>query len=225
MSGLPQFKRLVKDLGIWYTIDDVYFKFYPVCRHAQSAGEAALNLSTRISDTLNIKRVIVKTYDLAAKLLNRYPHSSVEQIPYQFSIPYVVAYAILRKNLDYLSYTAENLVATDIRELAKKVEVISDDKLTAVYPEITPSIVEIYTESFVDSERCDKPKGDPRVKVSNEELNGKYIKLTNLLLGREGALKLKSLIEKLGTLNNLNILGESMREMIKNRNNKKDYSK
>jgi 2-methylcitrate dehydratase PrpD len=212
MSGPARFERLVDRLGQWYTISDVYFKAYPFCRHAHHAGEAALKLAARLPDPINIDQVVVRTYSLAAGLLNRYPHGSPDQVPYQFSIPYVVAYALLRKNLHYLSFVAENLVADDIKELASKVEVVADDELTASYPDITPSIVEVSAGSFFDSERCDKPKGDPRVPVLEEELEAKYAELADPLLGSKGASELKILVDSMETLDDIRVLGESLRK-------------
>jgi 2-methylcitrate dehydratase PrpD len=214
MSGPTKIDRLVNLLGSWYTISDVYFKWYPLCRHAHSACEAALNLSKRIPSRLKIVKVIVRTYSLAAGLLNRYPHGSLNQVAYQFSIPYVVAYALLRKNLNYLSYIVKNLIVEDIKELADKVEIIADDDLTASYPDITPSVVEIYADSFFDSERCDTPKGDPRVPVEENELETKYIELASPLLGIERASAMKELVNNLENIDNVRVITDIFRKIL-----------
>lgn len=214
-SGPAKFERLVERLGTWYTVSDVYFKYYPFCRHAHHAGEAALGLCRRVPDAKKIDRVVVRTYALAAGLLNRYPHRSLDQVAYQFSIPYVVAYALLRKNLHFLSYVVENLIAEDIKTLAGKVEVVADDQLTSLYPDITPSIVEVHAGSFSDSERCDMPKGDPRVPVAEGELEAKYMETVPPLLGEKGALELKALIDHLEDLKDVRAIGDTIRKWLK----------
>ncbi len=215
-TGEVKYERLLLNLGTNYTISDVYFKVYPFCRHAHHAGEAALVLSRRLKETSGIGRVIVKTYDLAAGLLNRYPHYSSNQVAYQFSIPYVVSFALLRKNLSYLNYIVENLHDEDIVALAKKVELIGDAELTAVYPNVTPSIIEVYDKEgrLIDTQRCDMPKGDPRTPVTEEELEDKFNGLVIPAIGEKGARELKDMIDHLERLEDVSALGETVNRYL-----------
>ena len=161
-----------------------------------------------------IEEVTVRTYDLAAGLLNRYPHNSENQVAYQFSLPYVVAFALLRKNLSYLNYVVKNLHDSDIAALAAKVKVVGDVELTGRYPDVTSSIVEVCGSGFKDRELCEMPKGDPRVPVTEAEVAEKFMQLTIPALGEEGAGELKDMVDNFDALKDARVIGEVTRKWI-----------
>ncbi|MEL7565940.1 MAG: MmgE/PrpD family protein [Dehalobacterium sp.] len=213
-TGSVKYERLLQDIGKHFVISDVYFKVYPCCRHAHHAAEAAINLSKRLPENAGIEKVVVRTYDLAAHLLDRYPHHSDNQVAYQFSIPYVVAFALLNRNMNVFNYVVENLRIPEVMQLASKVEIVSDPELTAIYPNVTPSIVEVYGEGYTDSERCEIPKGDPREPVTPAELEQKFRDLTEPILGKEGAEELKAAVYNLENIDNISVIGDIMRKWL-----------
>lgn len=178
-TGQVQFDRIIDRLGEHFTVRDVYFKVFPACRHAHGTAEATLNVATSEQfDAHDVERVRVFTYDLSASLLNRYPDSESSMIAAQFSIPYVAAAAIVDRALGPAQFTDSRLHAPEILALAQKVEVIADPEITKVYPQITPTRVEVaLRDGRVLTNRVDMPKGDPRAPVDEATLFAKFAEL------------------------------------------------
>ena len=182
-TGTVLLERITRQLGEYYTVKDVYFKLYPACRHSHGSVEAVLNLikSERI-DVEKIRAVRVFTYELSANLLNRYTDVDSSVIAAQFSIPYVVAATLKAGSIGVEQFALDKRQDTEILELSRKVEVISDSEITALYPDITPTRVEI---EFADGRKISNmvrtPVGDPRTPVDENTLFEKF----NGLVGRK----------------------------------------
>jgi 2-methylcitrate dehydratase PrpD len=184
MTGQAEFERLLDRLGTHYTIRDVYFKRFPVCRHAHGAAEAAVRLAQtedyRVED---IVRVEVWTYELAASLLNRYPNEQSNLIACQFSIPFVVAAGLVHRRLGISQLSETAIHDPRVLALARRVSVAADAHFTARYPDVTPARVEVVLkDGRIMREEVEMPKGDPRAPLSEQELLEKFRDLAGLVL-------------------------------------------
>jgi len=192
-SGEVHLERIVDRLGEHYTVRDVYFKAFPACRHVHGAAEATLNVvHSRPLDPRDIESIGVYTYTLSASLLNRYTDGESSMIAAQFSIPYVVAAAIVDRSLGTEQFADRRIHDPVIIDLARRVQVIADAKIDARYPNVTPTRVEIRLRSGeVLRHQVDMPKGDPRTPMSELELFAKFDHLAGLALDSERAMRVR----------------------------------
>ncbi len=155
----------------------IYRKPYAACRHCHSPIEAALILKENHNiDIRNIKSVNVKTYYLGVA---GHEHTEIVGVnSAKMSTPYSIAVSLAKAKAGLSEFTEEIINNKDILSLTQKVNVVSDDELTALVPEKRAAIVSIETnEGFVFTQRVDYPKGEPENPVSEEELEDKFISL------------------------------------------------
>ena len=183
-------ERALKDVGK-VRVRDIYFKKYPFCRHLHSSIDTALKLKASIGDEYDhIKNVAVKTYSVAAEH-NNYNPKNIEEL--KQSLPYAVAISLVvgEVSVDSINQLIEyglldNYSTVDkvnsIKNLAKGMIIVSDDKLNELYPSKRPSNVII--------------------KLDETFRNGIFQNITLLPKGDfENPLQLRELIDKFKGLN------------------------
>jgi 2-methylcitrate dehydratase PrpD len=204
-TGEVKLERIIDRLGEHYTVRDVYFKAFPACRHVHGTAEATLNLvrGEKI-DPADVERVLVRTYTLSATLLNRYTDARSSMIAAQFSIPYVAAAAIVDRALGTDQFRDARIHDPEILALARKVEVQSDAGIDAMYPQVTPTRVEITLRGGrVVSNQVDMPKGDPRVPIAEHDLLDKFRHLAGMALDAPTVRRLESVVLGIDELEDL----------------------
>ena len=183
-------ERALRDVGK-VRVRDIYFKKYPFCRHLHSSIDTALKIKASIGDEYDhIKNVAVKTYSVAAEH-NNYNPKNIEEL--KQSLPYAVAISLVvgEVSVDSINQLIEyglldNYSTVDkvnsIKNLARGMIIISDDKLNELYPAKRPSNVVI--------------------KLDETFRNGIFQNITLLPKGDfENPLQLRELIDKFKGLN------------------------
>lgn len=205
MTGDVQFERLTERLGDYYTVQDVYFKAIPACRHVHGTAEAVLDIVRREPvDPAQVESVAVHTYDLSASRLNRWTDASSSMITTQFSIPYVAAAALVDRALGMAQFGEDRIHDAAILALARRVSVHADPQLQAVYPQTTPTRVEIrLRDGRMLSHQVDMPKGDPRVPLSRQELTEKFRALAGMVLDAGQVAQVEQAVDGLEQLETL----------------------
>lgn len=194
----------LEGLGTEWIIRATCVKPHASCRFTHSSADVALNLVWKHDLDLNSIEKIEVTTDTIPFQLNRGSTPSTP-IDARFSIPYVVALALIKKRPivleDFLPEVLNNFM---IRELAKKVYVKLDKSLDDLYPEppegkgYRTSIMKIQLRSGKEFEsRIDFPKGDPMNPVSWEEVVEKFKNLSTPALGES---KTKNVIDMVTSL-------------------------
>lgn len=181
-TGEVKFDRIVDRLGEHFTVRDVYFKIFPACRHAHGTAEASLNVAqgARFAPD-DVERVKVSTYELSASLLNRQTGAESSMIAAQFSIPYVAAAALADRALGTVQFTDARIHDETILALSRKVELVADPEITARYPQVTPTRVEVtLRDGRVLKSEVEMPKGDPRVPLDEATLVAKFEELAGM---------------------------------------------
>lgn len=171
LSGLSHF------LDKRRSITEIYIKPYAACRYCHPAIEAAIKLNGQIKgDAHLITSVQVKTYELA---VNKHDHTSIEGISSaKMSIPYSVAVSLVNGKAAIDDFSMDYINNPTISSLTKKVEIVSSDELTALFPKKCSAIVEVQTKDGRSyTERIDFPKGEPENPLSDIELEEKFISL------------------------------------------------
>ncbi len=176
MSKPIQAEEALKDLGKPFLIDNTYVKFYPTCRHAQPAIEAALNLAEKNGiRPEQVDRVEVGTHRVAYELTGVI-HTPQNPGEAKFSIAYGIAAALADggvavRHLTEPFYTDEKYLVT-----AEKVTTTIDEQVNALYPKRRGAKVTIYLkDGSVYTEECYDLKGSPQNPVGFEELRNKFV--------------------------------------------------
>ncbi len=151
-----------------WAIAEVSFKPWSACRHTHPVIEAALSLG----DGDDIERIVISTYAEAVTFCDkprpRTPHDA------RFSLQYCAASTLLRGAPTLDDFTAAAFDEAAVRALADKVEIRTDKKLSAAFPERYAARMEIF-DSAGASRVADisAAKGDPENAMTEKEIEAK----------------------------------------------------
>lgn len=181
----PQVAQVWSDLGERWIIEDQYFKPLPVCRWAQPAVEAALELRRTHSIAADhVASIEVATFHEAARLATALPATTEHA---QYSLPFPVAAAVVRGTVGAAEVTS-GLQDPVIRDLAPRVRIIEDDAHNAAFPanrfaRVTVRLIDGTEYVSADTE----PRGDATAHLSDSEIRDKFAGLAHPILGAERA--------------------------------------
>ena len=123
------------------------------------------------------------------------------------SLPYVVAAAIVDRNVTPAQFTEAKIMDPLIRAQLRKVEVVADPEIESLFPALQRVAVEVTT---ADGRRfatvLDYPKGDPRNPLSDAEVEAKFDALAGPVLSSAGCARVKDAVwslEKLASVTQL----------------------
>jgi 2-methylcitrate dehydratase PrpD len=196
-SGRWDTAQLVDGLGDpnRYAILRAYFKPYAVCRWAHSSVDAVLELIGRHGiQPGDIRQIRVETFDEVTRLVNYTPRNAIAA---QFSIPFALAIAVLRRRIDPEDVSEANLHLPEILSLARRVEVVVDPEIDAQFPAKTIARVAIATGRGTVQTTVEYPRGNPENPLSDEELGAKCRSLTVRIVGEEACTSLQTAIADL----------------------------
>ena len=135
--------KIWQDLGSCWHIINQYFKPHAVCRWAQPAIEAALQLQhDHDIAPVHVKRVRVTTFHEAVRLNCRFPQSTEQA---QYSLPFPLAAALVHGRLGVAELTGAALTDPAVVQLAEQVEMKEDEKFNQRFPAKRLARVEIET--------------------------------------------------------------------------------
>jgi len=129
LHATPYPERLSDNLGTEWAVLDGYTKIYACCQHAHSAAEAALEILDKSrSNNLpgSIRNIVVEAHPLAMKLKEQFPRTSLAA---KFSLPHVLAAAIIRGDVGAESFFQSTLKDEAIASLRTKVNVVPYEKI------------------------------------------------------------------------------------------------
>ena len=199
--------------GAPYKILESYIKLYPVEYHAQSAVSAALTLHEEVKREGRIHDVIesitVRTSAVSREIIGRDPEkwNPKTRETADHSLPYCVAVALWDGTVGLSQFDAAHLGNVRLKGLIRKVQVVEDSELTALYPEAVGNQVEIKTKTGRHVRRVDHPKGHPKNPMSDGEVEGKFRALCEGKLPRR---RIDLILKCLWNLERTRDLGELM---------------
>lgn len=165
--------------GRGFQIEKVYFKLYAACRHAHPAIEAVLTIKEKYQNSFlisDIKSVTVQTYK---GVIGKHDNKIISnEYSAKMSIPFGVALALIKGNVNIDQFTKSNVNDEEIKFLVDKVKIVADEKLSALVPKMRAAIVSIETYDKITYQyRVDYPKGEPENPISDIELDNKFLNL------------------------------------------------
>ncbi len=190
-SGRWETGTLVDGLGDpeRYAILGVYFKPYAVCRWAHAAVDAVLELATRHDLRPDeIRKILVETFYEVTRLVNYEPRNAIAA---QFSIPFALAIALLRRRIAPEDVAEENLQKPEILDLARKVEVVVDPKINSQFPAKTIARVTVQTARGEFRSTVEYPLGNPENPLHDDALTAKFRSLAAPVIGEDAAARLE----------------------------------
>lgn len=190
MSNGPDWTQAVATLGHQFHITRMTFKNHACCGHTFAPIDGALALQAQLAvAATDIQRIRLATYAPALDVAgNPHPSTAAEA---RFSIPYVVATALIHGSVRLAAFDSQHLQDSQIRQLMTRIELTVDSALDAAFPGQRAARVTIETR---DGRQCEylQPtrKGDPEQPLTDTDLNEKFLELVQPALGDANALAL-----------------------------------
>ena len=203
MSVKPDWTKATRGLGTDYHITRITFKNHGCCGHTFPAIDAVQVLKEKHKlEHHQIRKIHIATYQGGLDVVNNYEPEGDYQA--KFSLPYVVAHALVYGPVRLDAYGPEKLGNPAIRELMKKIELVADPELSKAFPGQRAARVEI---ELADGRRLshfqETRKGDPEMPLTDEELNDKFLELVEPVVGEAAARTLLDELSALETLSNV----------------------
>lgn len=212
----PEWKLnlLVDGLGDSWRITECGMKAFPTEALTHTPISAVLDL-VRQHDLKpeQVEKIHIRSLARAADILadpSKYDPRTKETADH--SLPYVIAAAIVDRQVTPVQFTAEMIMDPTIRAQLKKIEVVADPEIEKVFPALQRVIVTIRTTDGREFTRqLDYPKGDPRNPLSDREVEEKFEALAEPLLSKAPR---RRVIDTLWSLEKLGSVSELMQMLV-----------
>lgn len=190
MSDGPDWSQAFDDMGKTFNICSMTFKNHACCGHTFAPIDGALALKHRHGiNVQDIARIIVSTYSPAISVAgNTNPVTAAEA---RFSIPFVVATALIHGSVRLAAFAPERLDSTSIRTLMSRIELQTDPRADARFPGQRSAQMQIITHDGREYSMLQPTrKGDPDMPLTDAEIDDKFHELALPVIGetRERAL-------------------------------------
>ncbi|HEY9271989.1 MAG TPA: MmgE/PrpD family protein, partial [Achromobacter sp.] len=192
----PDWNLAIDGLGQRYNILRITQKNHGCCGHTFAAIDGALALRARGVRADDIASLRVDAYQTALDVTGNFAPATAFEA--KFSLPYVVAHALVHGSVRLDAFEPQRLQDPQVRQLMQKLELRADAELTAGFPRMRAARVSITTTGGQTLEHhAPYRKGDPEAPLSDAELNDKFEELSGPVLGRERALALRDAVWRL----------------------------
>lgn len=158
-----------------FLIETTYFKPYACCRWTHSAIDAVLDMRNDGLDPSTIERIEVASFQRALSLENLTRPNDI--ISAQFSIPFVVAVALLHGADALLPMSPALLGNAEVTRIAARIVLVLDQELEACFPVQVPARVTVKTGRGTIEREVRVPLGDPGNPLSDAGLVEKTVRL------------------------------------------------
>jgi 2-methylcitrate dehydratase len=168
-----------------FKIAETYLKFVPAEIHSQTSIWAALEARKEIEKPEDIVSVEIGSHEAGYTILGKDPEkwNPLTKETADHSLPYIVGLALLEGKIDNSTYSEKKIRDPRILDFLKKITVVEDKTLSAMYPEAVANRVTVKLVSGkVVSKQVDYHKGHPKNPMSEGEVEEKFHKLTRKYL-------------------------------------------
>jgi len=187
-----------------FKIGETYLKYFPAEIHSQTAIWAALEARKEIGDLTDIASVEIASHEAGYIILGKDPEkwTPATKETADHSLPYIVIMALLEGKIDNSSYSLKKFKDPKTLDFLKKVTVVEDRDLTAMYPGAVANRVTVKLSSGkVISKQVNYHKGHPKNPMSDHDVEKKFRTLTKRQLSENQA---KRALNMLWTLERVN---------------------
>jgi len=190
LSVNPNWAEATRDLGTRYNIQVITQKNHGCCGHTFAAIDAMLDIRQgHAIDPAQIASIRVDTYQTALDVTGNFePRTAFEA---KFSLPYVVAHALLYGAVRLNAFEPLRLQDAGLRALMAKTKLVADPRLSAGFPALRAArIVITLRDGRVIEQYAPCRKGDPEAPLSDADINDKFTELASPVIGTEAAARL-----------------------------------
>ena len=199
-------EELTAKLGETFNIMETTFKPYPCCKALHSAIDGTLHVKAEHKiDPEQVAEVVVGGYEKLVKMHDIYAPATAMSA--QFSIPYVVATALLNGAPDVASFDDKNIHDEKVLALARKVRLVEDAEIAQHFPAHEPSRVTVKLKdgnSYSKAVICSK--GTPENPMSRQELEAKFKSFASLIIPQQQTAKVVDMIWAIESVGNVRML-------------------
>ncbi len=186
------------DLGRNWRILEQYFKPFPVCRWAQPAVIAAINLRRdHPFKADDIAEVEISTFHESWRLATTTPTNTEEA---QYSLPFPTAAALVHGRIGVAEIDGEGLYDANVLALSKRIRLTENESFNTAFPAQRLSRLKL---ELKDGRRLDSgvvaATGDPESPFSEHTIDEKFLAFASPVLGRQHALNLRDYVRNMGT--------------------------
>ena len=212
---------LTDGLGESWRITQCGMKAFPTEALTHTPISAVLDLvKTNNLQPEQVEKIQIRSLARAADILSdpsKYDPHTKETADH--SLPYVIAAALVERQVTPVQFTMKKIVDAKIRAQLKKVEVVADPEIEKLFPALQRVIVNITTtDGRVLSKQLDFPKGDPRNPLTDQEVDEKFGALAEGVLSTRAQKKLKEAIWNLADSDSVHKLMALMKADISKKN-------
>jgi 2-methylcitrate dehydratase PrpD len=197
MSGNADWEKATRGLGTEYNIVHVTFKNHGCCGHTFPSLDAVIELKNKHKlAPKDVAKVRIGTYQGGLDVVDNFKPEGDYQA--KFSLPYVVAHALIHGSVRLNAFEPDRLNDPQLRGLMTKIELSADPELSKAVPRRRAARVEIETaDGRKLSHFQETRKGDPELPLSDAELDDKFLELAAPVIGKPAA---AALLKDLWTL-------------------------
>jgi len=211
---------LTDGLGESWRITQCGMKAFPTEALTHTPISAVLDLvKTNDLHPDQVEKIQIRSLARAADILSdpsKYDPHTKETADH--SLPYVIAAALVERQVTPVQFTMEKIMDAKIRAQLKKVEVVADPEIEKVFPALQRVVVNISaTDRRTFSKQLDFPKGDPRNPLTDQEVEEKFAALAEGVLSKGAQKKLKEAIWNLEDSDSVHKLMALMKADIQNK--------
>ena len=203
---------LLKDLGKKFEMFDMSFRPYPCCRLNHRYIDAIIKFAkdnTVEADDIEAITPVVCSYDYQSLCVpeeeKKEPKSSVVA---QFSLPWTMGCAFVRKKVDISEFMEESLNAPELLQMAAKINPVLDPSLP---DEMAPTTIRIRTRRESFEINTDYAYGSLQNPMSFKDLERKVIDCASLSVLNISQERIMSVIQMIRDIEKVKNVGEIVR--------------
>jgi 2-methylcitrate dehydratase PrpD len=189
---------LWSDLGQRWRISEQYYKHFPVCRWAQPAAQAVLNLRTKHAlKSQDVTKIEITTFHESLRLATRAPQTTEEA---QYSTAFPAAVAMVRGQITPNDVMEANFADPEIKRLAASMTITECDSYNDAFPQNRISNVTLTLKNgdrLVSGET--EANGDPEDPVSFVQVREKFHAYATPVLGEQRVSAIETAVNQIGS--------------------------
>jgi 2-methylcitrate dehydratase len=197
-----------------YRLPRVAFKRFPVQIELQAVAEAGALLSAKTRDrTQDIRSITVETYPgIIERVADPAKFKPQTKGTADHSLPVCLAMAVLDGDVTVAQFEKDRWRAQDVMALVEKTSVKPGEALMAKLPRGRGASVEIaFADGQTLRETVEVPEGDPERPLSRSSLEHKFMNFAVPVVGKAGAERVMSLVDRLEQLRDVRELTQALR--------------
>jgi 2-methylcitrate dehydratase len=214
VAGEVDFGALTKPMAGHYRIMDACMKPYAAEMMTQAPIQAAIDLVREKNlDVSQIDKVVARFHAYALNKPSWDPKKldPSDRETADHSFPYCIAVAMLEGDCGPEQFGQDKLFSPVVRDLMKRIELVADPELTALWPNSSGAAIVVTFRSGLRFEKvCKYPPGHPKNRLSDQQVESKFRRLSRGLLTDRQA---DRVIEGVWHLDECNNLADFMAEL------------